>query len=170
MVIVYTMSCRHWHKRASRCFERRTIRCVTSEWQNAAVCKAASFESNVYFSGRAYVVASVNKPFALCIFYFMQRWKDWQTQMTVFCRATKISRRTRLIGVTKLPVIRLMFHGIFTDRVSGQGTTIGRVRPSVCSIDRKQVANVGSVMLTADEEAERKLLHVCYSYVYLAGD
>jgi len=89
--------------------------------------------------------------------------------MTVFCRATKISRRTRLIGVTKLPVIRLMFHGIFTDRVSGQGTTIGRVRPSVCSIDRKQVANVGSVMLTADE-AERKLLHVRDSHVYLAGD
>jgi len=115
------MSCRHWHKRASRCFERRTVRCVTSEWQNAALCKAASFESNVYFSGRAYVVASVNKPFALCIFYFMQRWKDWQTQMTVFCRATKISRRTRLIGVTKLLVIRLMFHGIFTDRVSGHG-------------------------------------------------
>ena len=43
------------------------------------------------------------------------------------------------------------------------------VRPSV-TIDRKQVANVGSVMLTADEEAERKLLHVCDSYVYLAGD
>ena len=62
-----------------------------------------------------------------------------------------------------------MFHGIFTDRVSGQGTTIGRVRPSVCSIDRKQVANVGSVMLTADE-AERKLLHVRDSHVYLAGD